>query len=392
MLTGRDSCAKLPSGAGVCPVLGEVAVSGGVRQTRAGARMALGVLVVAGTALSAVLLRPEGHMFSRGSGPLGGNVPVVLLGVAWFAAALMIHNRYWAQVGSDVDLGPLEQRLVDVVRIVLLSTVFVVPVSLFAMHRFNSAGHVSKGGKDWKRPEVTMPPLKATTPPGMPKHHKDHGFPSGLLHILLGLGIGLLVLVVVFAAVLLWRYLRVPQARQDGPGYEQVDDDAELLARAVESGRRALRDDGDARAAVIACYAAMEESLAASGIARRASDSPRDLLERAGAAGRLSGPSAAALTALFREARYSTHPMGDGHRDRAAAALTEIAAQLAAREDALDDGTDRGPGSGTGRGPGAGTDRGPGSGTDRGPDAGPGAGPGAESTRTTTGRPEEATP
>jgi hypothetical protein len=97
----------------------------------------------------------------------------------------------------------------------------------------------------------------------------------------------------------------------------------------VDSGRRALRDGADARAAVIACYAAMEQSLAASGIARRASDSPQDLLERAATGGRLTGPSAAALTALFREARYSTHPMDDSHRDRAADALAEIAAQLA---------------------------------------------------------------
>ncbi len=43
------------------------------------------------------------------------------------------------------------------------------------------------------------------------------------------------------------------------------------------------------------------------------------------------GAAAAALTALFREARYSTHPMDAGHRDRAAAALAEIADGLRAR-------------------------------------------------------------
>nr|WP_237555284.1 DUF4129 domain-containing protein [Streptomyces sp. SID4948] len=72
----------------------------------------------------------------------------------------------------------------------------------------------------------------------------------------------------------------------------------------------------------------MEQSLAASGVARKASDSPRDLLERGADSGLLTGTSAATLTDLFREARYSTHPMGDAHRDRAAAALAEIAGRL----------------------------------------------------------------
>ena len=70
------------------------------------------------------------------------------------------------------------------------------------------------------------------------------------------------------------------------------DEEQDVLAQAVDSGRRALLDGDDARAAVIACYAAMETSLAASGIARRASDSPQDLLERASAGGLLTGPRA----------------------------------------------------------------------------------------------------
>ncbi|WP_345942855.1 DUF4129 domain-containing protein [Streptomyces sp. SID486] len=47
-------------------------------------------------------------------------------------------------------------------------------------------------------------------------------------------------------------------------------------------------------------------------------------MERA-VAGGLPPGAATALTALFREARYSTHPMDGNHRDRAAAALAEIA-------------------------------------------------------------------
>lgn len=123
-----------------------------------------------------------------------------------------------------------------------------------------------------------------------------------------------------------------PAAGAEVPAtYATLDDEQERLAQAVDSGRRALLDGTDARAAVIACYATMEESLADSGVARRASDSPQDLLERAVAGGLPAGAAVVELTGLFREARYSTHPMDGGHRDRATAALAEIADGLRSR-------------------------------------------------------------
>ncbi|MBV6702920.1 DUF4129 domain-containing protein [Kitasatospora aureofaciens] len=73
----------------------------------------------------------------------------------------------------------------------------------------------------------------------------------------------------------------------------------------------------------------MEASLADSGLTRQASDSPADLLHRARTTGLLDGPHAAALTALFREARYSSHPLDAAQLTAARAALDAIAAQLA---------------------------------------------------------------
>lgn len=302
---------------------------------QSGARAALAVAVVAGTALAAVLLRPKGHVLSKGSGPLDGNVPVVLFAGVWLIATLTLYNRYWDLIDYDQELTPVEQRLADVVRLVLLGAAFAVPLLLILMHRFTSSdGPARDGGQRRVRtPPTEHPP--PTRPPSKPQHHHGDGFHLGLRPYLIGAAIVLLVLAVAFAGVLLWRYLRQIPPSQDGPGYSSVDDDPEVLADAVDSGRRALRDGSDARAAVIACYAAMERSLAASGIARRASDSPQDLLERAAAGGGLTGPSAGALTALFREARYSTHPMDDGHRDRAAAALADIAGQLASEAEAV---------------------------------------------------------
>ncbi len=105
--------------------------------------------------------------------------------------------------------------------------------------------------------------------------------------------------------------------------------DSEDLREAVESGRSALRTVDDARAAIIACYVAMENSLAERGTARGIADTPDELLARARQSGIVRGTAAARLTALFYEARFSSHPLDHRQRDAAEQALDELAAVLA---------------------------------------------------------------
>lgn len=112
-----------------------------------------------------------------------------------------------------------------------------------------------------------------------------------------------------------------------------MGDDAADLRGAVTSGRAALRLLDDARAAIIACYAAMEQSLAEAGAVRSAADTPDELLARATATGIVRGDAAARLTRLFYEARFSSHPLNRSERDEAAAALEELAAGLHAPAD-----------------------------------------------------------
>jgi hypothetical protein len=108
------------------------------------------------------------------------------------------------------------------------------------------------------------------------------------------------------------------------------DVDSEELREAVESGRAALALLDDAREAIIACYLAMERSLAERGAARGAADTPDELLARAVAAGVVRGVAARRLTALFYEARFSSHPLGREQRDAASQALDDLAAELSA--------------------------------------------------------------
>ena len=113
----------------------------------------------------------------------------------------------------------------------------------------------------------------------------------------------------------------------------EASDRTQDLRKAVDSGRSALRTVDDARAAIIACYVAMENSLAERGTTRAVADTPDELLARATASGLVRGTAAARLTALFYEARFSSHPLGRGQRDAAEQALDDLAAALSPRGD-----------------------------------------------------------
>jgi predicted outer membrane lipoprotein len=103
------------------------------------------------------------------------------------------------------------------------------------------------------------------------------------------------------------------------------------LADAVAAGTAALGATAGAREAIIACYSAMEASLATAGSPRRAADTPEELLSRAEGDGIIRTPAARRLTALFREARFSPHELADDQRQAALAALGDIADDLAGR-------------------------------------------------------------
>jgi len=173
-----------------------------------------------------------------------------------------------------------------------------------------------------QRPRPATSPLPPTL---LPKLHRA----TAPVHIPLGpILYGLLVLVLVAAvAISLWWAARLRHLALPAP-LPAAEMDAEELREAVESGRLAFAELDDARAAIIACYVAMESSLADRGAARGVADTPDELLARVVSAGIVRGAGARRLTGLFYEARFSTHPLGRAERDAASAALDELAAEL----------------------------------------------------------------
>ncbi|MEV5014351.1 DUF4129 domain-containing protein [Streptomyces sp. NPDC053780] len=300
----------------------------GRRRAVPGAVVAAGV--VGALAVAALVLRPAEDLLHSGKGPLG-HWGIVAIGssVAWALGIMLAVQRLRPRIAADrAPLTPGEERLRRAAVPLLLAGPGVIGVLALVMHRFN---HRSTSPS----PPMDMPP-PVSPPPGLGRADSGQGSGHGSslpLYVLLGLLAAVVVVVVVVLVVrrLRRRGLTVP-ALPERSGAPAEDEDARLLLSAVHSGRRALADTGDARTAVIACYAAMEDALVASGVRRHASDSPADLLTRAADAGLAPGPAAPRLTTLFREARYSSHSMGPPHREAAADALEEIASLLQHRE------------------------------------------------------------
>ena len=175
-------------------------------------------------------------------------------------------------------------------------------------------------------PQVHSSPraIPSVSPPALAAQ-KPSTFHFSLAAVLYGL-----IVVVLLAGIVLsiW-WARRFRASGVGRDHRFIAEDPEDLREAVESGRSALLTIDDARAAIIACYLAMEASLAERGAARAIADTPDELLARAQASGIVRGTAAARLTALFYEARFSSHPLDRSQRDAAARALDELAAGLA---------------------------------------------------------------
>lgn len=284
-----------------------------------------------GLVVAAVAIRAAAGAALRDAGIATGIA--VGLGFLFAVTALIIASKYRGHVRmTDVPTSALD-RLRQATVAVLFASAVLVPLALTMLRRPDSG----QGQNPTQRvpTKILGSARLISPPPTRDTHHNGHGFSFDLtafLWVLLAV-IGT-ALVVVIALVALRLLRRIPQVGPTGSAPPTADSSAEdeALADALLAGRSALGGD-DARAAIIACYAAMERSLAQAGVARERSDSPSDLLHRA--TGRdlpgLGTQDAEALTDLFREARFSSHPMTAQHLDASRRALDSVTSALTER-------------------------------------------------------------
>jgi LPXTG-motif cell wall-anchored protein len=170
------------------------------------------------------------------------------------------------------------------------------------------------------RPRTAAPQARAGVlagggaPPRLPA--TAHGSPWPLLA-------GMLIALALLLALTAWS--RRTRRRATGPPRDQA---RLALGQSLAAGRAALAGPRDPRAAIIACYAAMERGFAAAGSAPAAADTPAEVLARATGAGLVRSGSAARMAGLFRRARYSSEPMTSADSAAAASALDQMQADL----------------------------------------------------------------
>ncbi len=273
----------------------------------------------------------------RWNGPLKSDgVPIGLALEVILGTLLVITLRRHAAAQRAADRRPYTGEAADVepagvlrfaLKWLLSACMVAVAVVLISDLHLHFFGKVAPPKLPASAPRKQRLPTLPTLPPGHGGGRTVH-IPWG--PILYGL---LVVALAAAVAISIWWSSRL---RRPAAPLAIVDTSAEELREAVESGRAALAETDDARAAIIACYVAMERSLAERGTLRSVADTPDELLARAVAAGTVRGPAASRLTALFYEARFSTHLVAVGQRAAARAALDELADELAAAKAAAD--------------------------------------------------------
>jgi hypothetical protein len=135
------------------------------------------------------------------------------------------------------------------------------------------------------------------------------------------LALGGVVVIALGGAVMATRRLQA-QASSTGAG-------TDALVSAIDAALADLDGEGDPRAVIIAAYARLLDGFASAGVGRQNAETPFEHLRRGLAELEVRPAPAERLTALFVEARFSTHPLGELERDEAIAAFRAVRDDLA---------------------------------------------------------------
>jgi hypothetical protein len=139
----------------------------------------------------------------------------------------------------------------------------------------------------------------------------------------LALGLGALVLLGG-----IWIVARRDRGPEPGIPEETVEEE---LARAIGSTIDELRNERDARRAVIAAYATMERILGSHGLARGRAEVPYEYLARVLRVLRVHESSVRSLTELFEYAKFSPHEIDQTMKEQAIESLVAVKKNLELR-------------------------------------------------------------
>lgn len=101
---------------------------------------------------------------------------------------------------------------------------------------------------------------------------------------------------------------------------------AQIVERGLREAAAELDAVDDVRRAIADCYRTMRRRWAAAGLTGGPADTPRELLGAAVDRGLVAPAPATELTRLFEQARFSTAPLTEAHRDAARSAVQALRA------------------------------------------------------------------
>ncbi len=116
------------------------------------------------------------------------------------------------------------------------------------------------------------------------------------------------------------------RSRSSGRGSELLL--ADRLAAVLDDTLGDIRAEADPRRAIIACYARLEEVLAANGAPRVASETPDEYLARVLHELEIDPGAVGRLTELYTRVKFSPHAVGAAMKDEAISALEQVRDEL----------------------------------------------------------------
>ncbi len=176
------------------------------------------------------------------------------------------------------------------------------------------------------------PPTATATPPTAPTNAQQQGLPTVVsTTVLIIFAAALVALLVGMLLAREWRRRRTRRAHTvvlpdvDAPEVLEVPEE---VTRTVEEQIQSLRL-GPPRNAIVECWLRLEEAVARAGLEPDPAETSMELTTRVLARYAVGDTALAELAGLYREARFSTHPLQERHREAAIAALTRIRTELA---------------------------------------------------------------
>jgi hypothetical protein len=269
------------------------------------------VLAVAALLVLAAVMVPDGFALLRrretGRFVLP-DVPALLRYVVMGLAVAMVLVGLWGVVLSAKGVGFARRRTWEAKVLVLFVAVGLIGLGFILVPLLH-------------RDRSPTPPTLTPAPPTPPPTEAADAF-------LRSTGFGVLLTVLVLGAIVLGLLAWGRSWSRARPGRALDESLRRGLAEDLDRGIAEVARIEDPRAAVIACYARMERTVEAAGVARTPADAPFELLAKVLEREHVPAASARRLTELFERARFSDHEVSPVMREEALGALTDVRAGL----------------------------------------------------------------